>query len=445
MSHKCKDNQIINPTTKRCVNIGGPIGKKVLQDHKNGTIILDAADVQKLQALGLLNSTKAASSSSQPENVQFFINEEHANYCKQPNAKRDPTKLSAPIETTTIKQILFIEKIIVPNLPNKKNKQIVKDLFNNFDIRIFQKRIMSRVFLEYPYSNYHNHTQPVSILNQYNMKSIKTGIPYIDMPWAQDVLAYISNLPFDQMYTILGFQECFNKQKMSTSWSLQLTERLSPYFFSALKHIKQYQKSDLSQLLQKNEVDLSFRSYYGDTCKNILKKETALDLLEELYDSTEDDSIKYGLYITIYQNFTEKFWTDVLIAYQFDVNAIIHGAPKLTKQLIVYIHNDPKVISNVKKDYTVIQTAQAYISVKNVNDSKNKINSKSFIKITLQPGTPAFLCLGYYEPDFPLAVIIPRWTKFKLKNTRSIPKPSAETLGNWICPSVQDVTVYELE
>lgn len=96
--NKCKDNEIVNPITSRCIEISGTTAKKLIKEYNKKNIQFSDNDIKKLQDIGLIKIT--------PSNVEN-------------------NKYKTPIKNED-------NSIVTKNLWNSNDGKLWKKILNNY-------------------------------------------------------------------------------------------------------------------------------------------------------------------------------------------------------------------------------------------------------------------------------------------------------------------------
>ncbi len=401
---KCKDNKILNPLTKRCVDINGEVARNLIKQYFDGKITLSAEDIVKLQKYGLIPKSndldkqivkvlKSPQISSAIKNKLIdklqklrelktfkYINKDHEKYCK------------------------FKDTIV----PLKKEFNFsYSSLINNL---VFNPNFTEKINFETKIANHEIK------FNQYNKQIIEQVVDLdntVDIEWIEKTSKYIKNLSIKDLYTIKSYT--FNGDKMINSFirdnQIIKTNRQDtiPTFFQMIDVIKQ--TDDIDSIIDKTSYMYNNPQVIPVINKLKGKEKDKMSLNDWLY------ALKIIKSILI-----DEFYKVVLSKYKADLNKIIKEAPPLTKKLVVY--------RGVKDDYFLKKNTKGFYKNEGFISTSMAINvSKSFInlyyndntscclkRITLLPGTKAIFLAGVSQIPEEYEVLLPSDSVYYLMN-----------------------------
>lgn len=425
----CRNDQIKNLISNRCVLINGTMGKKLIKQYLANEINLEESNVQKLKTLGIISNipkvivpnnikesinklkiknnlpvpmkdkSKAFIEAWYKQKSNKYLNIGHEKYCK--------TKNSNDLIKPKVKFIMNIE------FPIKRIESITPLGFKieslNFKKQKFITQNINGISLEF--NNYS--------LRNLLYKGISNDITYfediIDHDWLSSMNNYIYNLSTKDLYTLIGYTfygdilannymrnkldiNAFNKDLLD----LQKWIIYYPIFFQALEYIENI--TDINKIIKigkKSNITIPKDNYTTIIIAKFGNQLNVIDIIKLLKNKSVPISEKYMLMyiISSYLSFTE-FWEYIIQNYIKDLNNIIKKAPPLKKTLIVYrgVKNDYylKVPSNPDNKSKHIYKTNSFVSTSVNLGSALRFTGKQccFKRITLLPGTHTLLLAG---------------------------------------------------
>ncbi len=425
---ECLGDTIWNPTSKRCVDISGTAGTKIIKEIIAGSINISQEELNKILASKTLKKTlrdeliklsttiavqpnQVISTKDIPEDVKNrihkfveewkkkkeaeFIDEHHTKYCKT----KKLTDLKKPIVNWSASIQLPIQRL-------KSNPSVFSlQLLNNSKQTFNLEHITGTSF---KFNNYSIR----NILYKNIKDSVSTYIENsIDIEWLGQMNEYIKNLPTKDIFTMIGYTfygdtvaNNFLRKKLNKTTFLQDLETYDkwwyayyPLFFQALEEINNVQQVE-TLLKDKKDINLNITqspSYGIVIDKSLIGSRKITELLQIIKNNKLKISDYYMLvyFIGRYLSY-ETFWAKVIARYIRDLDNIINNAPPLTKPLIVY--------RGVKDDYYLkgkegfVYTTNSFISTSINLESALKFAGPlcCFKRITLLPGTRTLLMAG---------------------------------------------------
>lgn len=357
MKKNCKDNQILNPVTKRCVKIKGDVSSKLIEKHKNGEIKLDPLDISKLEKSGIIL-----------KKINEYYSLGHDSAIKEDYKKTNPVALK---DKDLSKNVIHLKKHINHLISNKllerrqkKNNETLKKYCVVRDGSILHKPAVymsakisipvetiqfGTVF--YPYMLDHNFkyinkvVQGVNITYNNYIEDIAKIQPsdyllnlesQIDWKWLKEMNQYVKTLSKADIYNLKGYthygdvivnsylrktlkKDQFIKDLKSAKWS----SFYYPLFFSAMELF-----NETSEYL----LEYVVKPEYLSEVKILLSKKTYVE--------------SYNYFINIMSTFHyENFWINVITKYSNNLLRIFNNAPVTNKNMIVY--------RGIKEDYVM--------------------------------------------------------------------------------------------
>lgn len=427
----CKNTEIWNPVTKRCVVMSGTVAKKLINEIIEGTIQIDSEDLNKLlqspsitwatkQQLSKLSTTKVLepnqiiSTKDIPEDVKNrihkfveewkkkkendFIDEHHKKYCQT----KKITDLKTPIINWTATVKLPLQRMTGPT------GYFSLDLLNKPKQKFTIQHIEG---IDFTFNNY-------SVRNIL-YKGINDSFTYIenmiDPIWFDKMNNYIINLSTRDIYTMIGYTFygdiiSNNYLRKNLNEAIFYTDLATydkwwftfyPLFFQAKDEIESLKEPFNSILNNKKDekvkITKNINNQVNFTVNTSLVGERTvteiINLLKTLPNLKPSDFYFVLYFIGKYLSFTD-FWQHVIIRYIKDLDNIIQNAPPLTKPLIVY--------RGVRNDYYLkgkeghVYTTNSFVSTSVNLASAMKFADPTccFKRITLLPGSRTLLLAG---------------------------------------------------
>lgn len=457
--NKCKENKIVNPKTNYCIDIDGPIAKKLIEGVKKQTIKLRNIDLQLLLSKGLIDKKditaattlttiiapkKIINTNDHPQknktpvvlsdkiknkllnlvekqrtrmNIQY-VDENHKQFCA---SKQNYSLLSEPIVHKTIGNIF----------PVYTNKQNFVQLMNS-------GTGFTSTFINGMNFSLNNYNKSIA-LNLYNAESESV----IDTTWFKQVNEYIKSLSAQDILTLIGYtfhgdvwansymRGTFDQSKFMNGVNHLYDYWISSYmplFFQAL-HVIESTK-DLNSLIHNSKHVYFVEKQMGNISMEsvLLKKDiTVLEVLEIIRDKKHSivNSSKYLAMGQIAGYFTVDFWLKCIELYCADLNRIIRKAPALKTKMIVFrgVKDDYYLKGSKKSLYTnqgFISTSIYYKKASNFAAYVGPKNHTCCLKrITLLPGTRCIFLSGLSKFPDEFEILLPSDSIYHLRNAKA--------------------------
>lgn len=422
MNKDCKDNQIRNPLTNRCVNINGKISSKLIEKHKTNKIKLNAEDVIKLSKSGIVlndnksellhlkdkwkittpNLTNNKVSHKTKELIVQSIkkwrtkknNESLKGYCKN----KDGSLLHKPIVTLNANIEIVVRKINITSFSA-----------NLLDTPLLWKNEMIK--LNVNYNNYRESTPKID-----NSTSLSFLEAQVDWKWLNQMNNYVGDLSKSDIFNLKGYtyygdvivnnflRNTLKKHNFiadirgKSKWIYTYY----PLFFPALEVLNKSNKDELI---------------------NYITMPGFLDNVKTLYSFLKSGEKKDSdIYIYFIDNayifHFEKFWMIVIKKYCEILSKLFYSAPIIKKNMVVYrgIKND--YVMNGKKDniYVTKCFVSTSLDYKLAMRFANPLTQCCFQRITLLPGTRVLLIAGISSFANEVEVLLNPDTHFYINN-----------------------------
>lgn len=441
MASKCKDDEIYNPATEKCVKLNGPSGKKLVKQHKDGSVNLPPVTKATKATIKTVHvttqpSTVKGSQPNQPVHVpdrlknrihafveawkkihaSKYVDENHQQYCstkKMSLLKKPIVNMNVTIEFPISRMQSLYSGFVLDTLNYPKQK---------FNLEKFQGAQF--VFNNYSFRNLLYKNKESDIIHFENM---------IDSDWIKQMNSYINNLSTKDLYTIVGYtfygdtvannymRRNLNKIKFTNEMSSldKWVTNYYPLFFQAIEYLDTV--GDVFAIIKDGKdvsLEIKSNSFYNTNvaASHMFNKKMNLStILREINNKSIKFSDKYIILFNIgrYLSFT-KFWQEVIRLYIKDLNRIIHNSPSLTTPIFVY--------RGVKNDYYLKgKQGNVYKTNSFVSTSINLSSALRFAghnccfkRITLLPGTKALLIAGVSRYKQEIEILLPCDAQFYL-------------------------------
>ena len=446
---KCKDGQILNPETNRCVDENGSTAKKLLQKYLKNEIQLPSNVVAKISKGTIAQKetteprndivAKTSKGTTEPNvvhNVPPFIKARLAKYLQNIRDKNDiyvddshkDTCLGkqgkGPIIHTNISVTIPFYRLDISDYKEKKiplNKVLDGNL-NGSEI------VPGDLNIEYDFSNYDSKlkfSHMTSLLPEYKSNPHQFFYDNFDREWFIAQNEYIKSLSKKQIFTLLGYtfvgDEVVNSLMRGTfniDTFRPILEVMSvdvyifPFFFQAIELISQLSEDKLHKMFL---LDVNTNIKIGKDTKTILS----------WYDEMNKNTLfsgKYKIFSHIAAFFSiNTFWIPVLHMFIKDLSSIIKNAPPLRKKLVVFrgVTNDYYLKGKTGFTYKNIGFHSASMSVDVATGFMGK--SKCCLKkITVLPGTRALIMMGISMFPHEMEVLFNFDSLYMLRSTNFI-------------------------
>lgn len=463
---KCKDNKIVNPKTNYCIDIDGPIAKKLIEGVKKQTIKLRKVDLELLLSKGLIDKKDITEATTLIDSIQ-----------KKPPKTQTPT-VKKTKEPHTNKPIVLSDNIknklmnLVKKQRSRMNIEYLDDNHKAFCSNKQHYSLLSQPITNktigniFPvYTNKHNFVQLMnrgtgftsSLINgvSFSFNNYNKGIALnlydaesesiVDTTWFRQVNEYIKALPAPDILTLIGYTyhgdvwaNSYMRGKFDQSKFLNGVTHLydywissyMPLFFQAL-HVIETTK-DLATLIHKDESVYFVERQLGNVkMEAVLLKQniTVLEVLEIIANTKLKlvNSNKYLALGQIAKHFTMDFWLKCIELYCKDLNRIIRQSPALKKKMIVFrgVKDDYYLKGSKKSFYTnqgFISTSIYYNKASNFAAYVQNTNKQSICclkRITLLPGTRCLFLSGLSKFPEEFEILLPSDSVYQLRNAKA--------------------------
>jgi len=252
----CKEEQILNPLTQRCVAINGAVGKNIIKQHFDGKLSLDAESLQKIP-MPKMKKVKATTPKQQPFPMPKMKMKKIKATTPTPTPIPFPTPLNLTLSSkknkattpmpspmpfptplkkselsnkTRMKVKTFLEEWRLKkkaedttfycktlNISNLKKPIVHMNVAIDFPVTRLRSMNVDFTPLTLNDTPVFEHTKSEGFTIEFNNYSLKRlllkghtdGMKYfedlIDMTWLKKMNTYISELSIRDMYTLIGY------------------------------------------------------------------------------------------------------------------------------------------------------------------------------------------------------------------------------------------------
>lgn len=354
----CRQDQIKNPLTNRCVLISGAVGKNLIELHKQNQVALDLTNVEKIRHI-----------------LDPKLNK-HTEHQKQNNTSQDTNhnlKTNREQQKKNREQIPGQQKSnVIPVLAFRHFKKGGK-MVNNFNYICLDGPLLT------------------------SQEIIKTSkITDVDYEWIQSQNDYMATLTKSDLYTIYGYT--YHGDKFANNL-------LRGSFKKA-----DFQKYLLDRF--ENVWRIAYFPFFFQ-CMRFIEGGNAPVPYNDILMSDAKLSDKYLELSKISPSFSiEDFWVPVIHMFIADLNRIIQASPPLKNKMTVYrgVRSKHVVNGDVFQNKAFISTSMALRVAK---DYATK--SCCLKRISLPVGTHVLLIAGVTMFPKEIEVLIGSSSKFKVK------------------------------
>ena len=389
----CDAEKVKNPLTKRCINIGSAVFKKLLADPN---VVFSDKDIAKIKAVGLMPMSAKTPPAPKPNSDEIveikkvsaktnnkmmryinkslkpgnsYISKKHQEYCKKSN---DISILDEPLVDTSITY-----QIPYSTCPLQKKFTYV-DYIDSTKIPYtsgFNKSIEIR---------YNNYNKAVA------MQLFKDHDLDIDFVWFNKMDNYIRNLSTYDAFTVLGYSyhsfDFINRYMIGDMTHSKMKELMDEYTYSTYYFPLYMQMHALMDVLVINSKD-DIQYTYNNQIKKVSKWIS--------WCKGKKPKECYNLFLKIMKSFPYTFITQAFELFKDDLSRIIKDSPPLEKELVIY--------RGVKDDYFMRGAKNKYYTNKTfVSCSLDpnhaywylRSNKCCFKRIVMLPGTHALFISG---------------------------------------------------
>lgn len=408
----CPPDKIRNPKTKRCVYFDTPLGKSLIKDHKNKKIQLEAENVAKLQANGLLAPAPATAPAKPAP----------AKTAKVAAAKPIPDfKVPEKMKNLLLAKAKEAKKRLKFNYVDDQHEQDCKAKKYKEIKRTSGKEVVNLTF-NYVTGGEIASNQPIKFTKQtqfittnYNNLNKEYALafkPDIDMDWFNKSNEYIKKLSIEDFYSIRQYtgvgdkviNGILRKHSKPSHACFAVTffcgkELILSADFKATKYIAKNGKFNI-------EIpDILPEKQYST--------EQILEFLHEHGNLLTNQQF-YHVMMNVQHHMNVEFWKKCVDLYVERVNRIIKQSPPVTKKMTVW--------RGVKNDYFLKGSKKGmYKNQGFISTSLRSSTAKGFVtgkccltKITLLPGAKAVFIGGMSGLPHELEVLLPEDTVYYL-------------------------------
>lgn len=310
-----KDGKIFNPKTKRWVLIKGATGKKLMASlMSRPDTASEAPMVQPLKtheiSKSVANKVRNEIHESSTHVKNYFSSKQHEELCKTGNWD----KVNVPFIHTTSKVTFPMLKIVYKTPAALNGKPKIVTVFDDFP-RINQYEYSTNNLLD-------------SVIKELGISNQPDNL---DMDWVREQMAYIKNLPKEDLFTLMGYTNqshnwCNAYLRGIWSHNIFYLSQLStvdfikkPFFFPIyfqLKRLILATNRDAKDL----SMDVDFRN----------------EILKMRKDKSSKESDLYIKFVKNAHKIEEKVVREALDMYCADLSRIIQNAPRVKKTMTIF-------------------------------------------------------------------------------------------------------------
>lgn len=442
----CDSGKVKNPVTKRCINIGSAVFKKLLADPN---IVFPPEDLAKIRALGYAPASGRAPPPPKPKSDEIvevlkipaktnnrilgylkrsikpgaspYISAAHKQYC---NKMDDASILEEPRVITNI-----VYDIPYSTCPLQHNTYL-----NYLDTKKIPYITRFNKSIEINYNNYNKDVA---------MQLFKDHDIDIDFDWFKKMDAYIRGLSNYDAFTILGYSyhsfDFINKY---------LVGEMTDSRLKALMYEDMYKNYYFPFYVQMHSIldTLFIDPSNDDSYTHNSSKKKASAWVKWCRRKTAGEC--YKVILKIMRSFPYDFMKKVMELFKADLSRIINASPPIDKQLVLY--------RGVKDDYFMRDAKNRYYTNKTFvscsldpNHAYKYLrgNNCCFKRIVMLPGTHALFISGIscYPNEMEMVVdadsimYISELKSYKMYNEYYVKKDMCFTKGY-----INDVKIAEM-
>lgn len=458
---KCKDNKIVNPKTNYCIDIMGPVAKKLIEGVKKQTVQLRKIDLEFLLSKGLINKKDITDATTLTTSKNVVPTPKTTIIPPKPNT---PLKVSDNIKTKLLNLIKKQRSRLNIQYKDDNHASFCSSSKQNYSI-LSEPIVHKTIGNMFPtYTNKHTFVHLMNrgtgftsslisgvsfSLNNYN-KSIALNLydaeseNIVDTHWFKSVNEYIKALPAPDILTLIGYTfhgdvwaNSYARGKFDQSKFLSGITHLydywissyMPLFFQALQVLES--TKDPKTIINSDEGVYFVERQLGNVNMEapLLKSSTVLEVIATITNKNLNiaNSSKYLAMGQIAKHFTIDFWFKCIELYCKDLNRIIRQAPPLKQKMVVFrgVKDDYYLKGSKKSLYTnqgFISTSIYYNKAANFAayvKNTNKYNMCCLKRITLLPGTRCIFLSGLSKFPEEFEILLPSDSVYQMRNAKA--------------------------